>query len=1464
MTTTPASRELRIGLDIGSTTVKAVVLDSAGAMLHHRYERHNAAQAPTASNLLEEIVSAFPGAPLRLAVCGSGGGPFASVLDAPYVQEVVAGSLAVRESFPDARVAIELGGQDAKVVFFERDPSTGRLLASDMRMNGVCAGGTGAFIDQVAELLRVAPEDFEGLAAAGTHVHEISGRCGVFAKTDIQPLLNQGASREDIALSAFHAIAKQTIGGLAQGLEIHPPVVFQGGPLRFCPTLVRVFRERLGLTEDSSHLPEHAEVFIARGAALALSSLFQDGGAWDPASLSSLRDWAPESSGNEADAFFATESDRAGFLARHPVEPSLPPMPPPGSVRRAWLGIDAGSTTTKFVLLSDDGEVLDSFYGGNEGDPLRVVRESLLALRRRHEEAGVQLEILGAGTTGYGELLFAKGISADFHTVETVAHARAARAVLPDVRFILDIGGQDMKAIWVREGIVTGIILNEACSSGCGSFVETYARSLGVSVDQVAPMAFAAEHPSRLGSRCTVFMNSSIITEQRDGRTPGDILAGICRSIVENVFTKVVRVRNLADLGHVVVQGGTFRNDAVLRAFEQYTGTLPVRPEHPGLMGAIGIALLVREHAQRAKDETGSWTSSFRGLDSFETFGWETTNGRTCPFCSNQCARTIVTFSDGRSHVTGNRCERGEVVDDPDDPTTKKRVADIARRIQAVPDLFRTTNRLLVKEWDIPRKPTSKGVRVGLPRALEFWSSMPLWTTFLRALGYEPVVSRQSDTNLFADGLPSVPSDTICFPAKLMHGHVLDLVGKKVDRILLPQLISLPSEHESFRASAVCPVIQGYPIVIRHGDAPQDRYGIPLDTPVFHWGDWTLARSQVVHWFSENWGLSARDVGEAFDAGLAAQRAFRKALETEGRAVIEQVRAEGRFAVVLAGRPYHADPLVNHHLSHHFTALGIPVLTVESLPGIHEQDLPLLTRMETLNSWHMRLLSAALVASREPSLEMVQIVSFGCGHDATITDETARLLAVHAAKDLLVLKLDEGDVKGPLSIRVKSFVETVKERRSGRSIVPPPPPKPFEATFEEADRQKRTVLIPNLSPGFTRVVKGVLEKQGLKVVHLPLADRRAIDLGKKHVHNDICYPAQINIGEALRWLEQNQDVPRDTLALGLAKNCENCRAGQYSALARKALDEAGYADMPIVTTGRDTKGTHPGFKANTAFRIKMLWGMALLDGLDAMRRATGPYELQPGAAKAAHDEWVPRVADASVVSSRKGLAELERAIEAFNAIPVDRSVRKPRVGVLGEILMKYHPAANGFLEDWLEAHGLEVVRPGMLDFFRRDELIRLNKVKRGFLANPIRNLLIGGATELLYRNTASAVNKRMERFRWHSHHKNCYDMVGLLDGMVDTSYTTGEGWLIPAEILALSEEGVKSFVIVQPFGCLANHISGRGLTKALKQRVPDIQILSLDYDPDTSFANIENRLQMLVLNARDLETRAAPVNSAPW
>jgi predicted CoA-substrate-specific enzyme activase len=563
-------------------------------------------QAKTVHELLIEAHNLFKNN-FVVSFCGFGGQPFAEKTSSFFVQEVVANALAVREMYPETRVAIELGGQDAKVIFFEKDKTTGKLLASDMRMNGVCAGGTGAFIDQIAELLKIKTEEFESYASRGEKAYEISGRCGVFAKTDIQPLLNQGVAKEDIALSSFHAIAKQTIGGLAQGMEIKPPVLFEGGPLTFNPSLVGVFQQRLGILSSQVLVPEHSEILVAWGAALSAGAIYKGKKCSysKEKSLHALEHFSANrksKSDNETSPFFKSEKEKSEFLRKHPLFGGNYPALEKGETVRAYLGIDAGSTTTKFVLLNEKEEVIDSFYSGNQGDPLVVLKSALIQLNERYKEAGAELEILGVGTTGYGELLFYRALHADYHTVETVAHAKAAKKICPEVSFILDIGGQDMKAISVAGGVVTGIILNEACSSGCGSFIETYSRSLGIKMEQIAEMAFCSKNPSKLGSRCTVFMNSSIITEQRDGKKPEDIIAGICRSIIDNVFTKVVRLRNLDSLGKkVVVQGGTFKNNAVLRAFEQHTGLTPIRPIHPGEMGAIGIALLTKEYMKKER-----------------------------------------------------------------------------------------------------------------------------------------------------------------------------------------------------------------------------------------------------------------------------------------------------------------------------------------------------------------------------------------------------------------------------------------------------------------------------------------------------------------------------------------------------------------------------------------------------------------------------------------------------------------------------------------------------------------------------------------------------------------------------------------------------------------------------------------------------------------------------------------------
>jgi predicted CoA-substrate-specific enzyme activase len=663
---------LHIGIDVGSTTVKAVVINNETQdILYSRYERHHACQSEMVLAFLQEIFARFPNEPKKLAFCGSGGRVIAELIHAPFIQEVVANSLAVRTFYPKASVAIELGGQDAKIIFFYHDRATGKLAAGDMRMNGSCAGGTGAFIDEVASLLRTPVEEFNALAALGTQVYDISGRCGVFAKTDIQPLLNQGGLLPDIALSTFHAIAKQTIGGLAQGLEIKAPVVFEGGPLTFNPTLIKVFAERLGLRDDEIILPPQPELFIALGTALSISEMFTDASNSESANinedealkaLSHYRENVAQNDNQPVIRFFENEAEQREFENRHKMQTISGDVSAlaKNEVLRVYLGIDAGSTTTKLVLIDEDENIIDCFYSPNKGEPLKVIKQALIDMHAKYLAAGITLEIIALGTTGYGELLFDKALGADFHTVETVAHAAAAQKYIPDVSFILDIGGQDMKAINISNGIVTNITVNEACSSGCGSFLETFAETLHIPVAKIAEAAFGAKNPARLGSRCTVFMNSTIITEQKNGKQADDIMAGLCRSIVENVFTKVVRISNTAQLGNkIVVQGGTLKNNAVLRALEQYLGKTVVRAPFPGEMGAIGVALLTkREIAENGytSPHGPENRSRFIGFDAVKDFSYTQEANLICPFCTNNCNRTLVTFSSGLTWVTGNRC----------------------------------------------------------------------------------------------------------------------------------------------------------------------------------------------------------------------------------------------------------------------------------------------------------------------------------------------------------------------------------------------------------------------------------------------------------------------------------------------------------------------------------------------------------------------------------------------------------------------------------------------------------------------------------------------------------------------------------------------------------------------------------------------------------------------------------------
>ncbi|TVR88663.1 MAG: activase, partial [Trueperaceae bacterium] len=947
--------------------------------------------------------------------------------------------------------------------------------------------------------------------------------------------------------------------------------------------------------------------------------------------------------------------------------------------------------------------------------------------------------------------------------------------------------------------------------------------------------------------RCTVFMRSSVITEQRNGKAPDDILAGLCVSVVENVFTKVLRLSNLERLGRrVVVQGGTFRNDAVLRAFERWTGRAVTRASQPELMGAIGAALATRE-----RHLDGAWNASrFVGFEALERFGYEERSGVSCPFCGNHCERTVLTFANGTTHVQGNRCERGDIVGDPHDVQVRDRVRAVNAARRALPDVVAERARLLQRRFvEPPQGMASRGV-LGIPLALDAYRRLPFWRALLEHLGWEVRVSAPSERSKYQRGLATIPSDTVCFPAKLAHGHVLALAEQGVDRIVVPILITDPSERPGLDLDRPCAVLHGYGAVLRTNC--QHDVAVPIETPTFVWNTPAMRERQLADWLSREHGVPRAAVRGAIGAGLEAQRRFDEALQRRGAEVLATLDGDERFAVALAARPYQYDPLVNHDVAAELIGHGVPVLPVDALPGVDDVQLDLQVPLNNLAQ--ARLYGAATLAAGDPRLELVQVISFGCGHDAVVSDELVRILE-RGGKQLLQLKLDESAVRGPMRLRLTSFLETVRTRRRAPRAVAPAVAAPAPR-YLPRDRQARTVYIPNLSPAFSELVAAILRSQGMRIEVVPLADAAAIELGKRHVHNDICFPAQVNIGEFLRHVRDERLDPA-TVAFGLHQNCKGCRAGQYAALARKALDQAGYEGVPIVTSSldEDAQAAHPGFRPGALGQAQLVWALAVLDALEDLRRSTRPYERTPGATERVFEDAFAALLRAAPRTVGAPLGVLRDAVRAFNAVEVVDGPAKPVVQVLGEVMVAVHTTANYGVEAYLERNGMEVLGTRLSDFFN-EAFLRSLAERSDYGATP--GLLERWVRELghaAFNRAHRAVERTLRSYVRYRPRPTTAEIYASVAHLLAVVHECGEGWLLPGEILHSAHEGIHSFVIVQPFGCIPNHVDGRGMIRAMKEQYPHLQILPLDVDPDTSVGNLENRLQMLVMNARALEAR---------
>jgi predicted CoA-substrate-specific enzyme activase len=1459
------------GIDIGSTTVKLALLNSdTKEVLYNDYQRHNTQYKITLIAMLKKMHKIHKDISFFVAVTGSCSSLVNDYLKTMFIQEVAANTLAVQQFFPNAKVAIELGGQDAKIIFFNQTETSSRLSASDMRMNGICAGGTGAFIDQIAQLLNVPVEEFNSLAEQGKNLYDISGRCGVFAKTDIQPLLAQGVSKADIALSAFHAIAKQTIGGLAQGTEIHPPIVFQGGPLTFNPKLIKVFQEKLNLDNNQLLIHPTPEIMVAIGAGISLEKLFKDNQKKSFTINDIIQLLEQTHTPNQQNItnlslkpFFSSKEKKELFHKKHTIQnKKIIIKNKKTTTVNAYIGIDAGSTTCKAVLMDENTDILETFYLSNKGNSLDIIKQAIKYFYEFAKAKNINLNILGTGTTGYGELLMAKAIKADFHAVETICHAKAALKYFPDATFILDIGGQDMKAIRIKEEIITGITLNEACSAGCGSFIETYAKSLNVPIEEIATKAFQSNSPSRIGSRCTVFMNSCIISEQKNNKSTEDILAGICYSIIENVFTKVIRVSNMESLGSTIVaQGGTFKNDAVLRALELYSEKNIVRAPYPGEMGAIGVALLTKEYVEEKKKSNNSYESSFIGISNLEKLQYSTRSGVVCTLCNNNCKRTVVSFSDNSYYITGNRCEKGQFL--LENSNSKKAIYNIDKSSSKTNEnisynLIETREKELLKQYEVERINAAQKEKIGIPLCLDFFYTLPFWKTLWQALGFDVILSNKSSQALFEKGASNIPSDTVCFPAKLVHGHINNLIEKKVDRIFMPMMVEhIPPDINNPKEKYTCPVYQGYPLIIQENDKPFEKYGVTFDCPSFRWPDIKRRNQQIVNYFKETFSIPKKTILKAIEQADNANNSFQSTMLKHGEALLNHLKQTKKFGVVVIGRPYHYDKMINHNIANFFTKDDIAVFTFDSLPinEINTEE----TRPSFFIINNANNMKTTLFVAKNPQLELVQIVSFGCGHEAINTDEMERLLIGSSNKQMLSIKLDESDVSGPLHIRIKSFIATVAERRkkelkqilSPYKIIIKSLEDPFFIKFEKKDKDKRVILIPNLSIAFSELVKSIAYIKGYNVDVLPLADNRAKELGKKYVNNDICYPAQINIGEALAYLEKNPNISQNEITLGFANSCDACRAGSYVALARKALDEAGYPNVSLLTNGEDHKNIHPGFNLGFWFQKRMIVGLGIIDFLEEMRFRTRPYEIVKGETNKVFQYSLERITTAIKENSKLLFTIFNDIVNDFNHIKVNRKEPKPRVFIIGEILMNYHDSANEFLIDYLEEHGLEVKLPYYTVSFARDFVNVPNALQRKMLANPLSTFFINKLSEKVYFSLLAPLEKIKRKFRYYEERPNIKELGKVAEKTMDLAYNAGEGWLMPAEIIASSKKAVNSFVIVQPFGCLPNHIVGRGMIKKLKNECPNIQILSLDYDYDTSKANLENRLQLLIIHAKE-------------
>ena len=1413
---------LTLGIDIGSTTVKVALLDQDYHIVFSDYERHYANIQETLAGLLKKACPITGPAQVIPVITGSGGLTLSSHLGIPFVQEVVAVASALQDYAPQTDVAIELGGEDAKIIYF-----TGGI---DQRMNGICPGGTGSFIDQMASLLQTDASGLNEYAAHYKAIYPIAARCGVFAKSDIQPLINEGATREDLAASIFQAVVNQTISGLACGKPIRGNVAFLGGPLHFLPQLRESFIRTLRLTQEQIIAPDHSHLFAAVGAAMNPQE------NQSSVSLESMIEQL--SSGIQMDfevkrmePLFRDQADYDGFSSRH-ASNHVKSGDLPSYEGNCYLGIDAGSTTTKAALVGEDGTLLYRFYDNNNGSPLATAIRAITEIRSQLPETA---HIAYSCSTGYGEALLKAALMLDEGEVETISHYYAAAFFEPDVDCILDIGGQDMKCIKIKDGTVDSVQLNEACSSGCGSFIETFARSLNFSVEDFAKEALFAKNPTDLGTRCTVFMNSNVKQAQKEGATVADISAGLAYSVIKNALFKVIKITNASDLGnHVVVQGGTFYNDAVLRSFEKISGCQAVRPDIAGIMGAFGAALIARERYHM----NGEAETSMLSLDKIIALKYTTSMTR-CKGCNNHCVLTINQFGSGRRFISGNRCERG---------------LGLEKAKKEIPNLFDYKYHRMFDYEPLPLDQADRGT-VGIPRVLNMFENFPFWAVFFKKLRYHVVLSPQSSRQLYELGIESIPSESECYPAKLVHGHISWLIKQGIKFIFYPCIPYERNESPDAGNHYNCPMVTSYAENIKNNVEELAEERVRFVNPFMAFTNEEILTQALVREFATNHQIPADEVKMAAHAAWQELLASRRDMEAKGAETLEWMKENNKRGIVLAGRPYHVDSEIHHGIPELITSYGFAVLTEDSISHLGKVERPLVVTDQWM--YHSRLYAAASFVKTRDDLDLIQLNSFGCGLDAVTTDQVADILT-RSGKIYTVLKIDEVNNLGAARIRIRSLIAALKVRDQKHYEHKVVSSAYNRVYFTKEMKKTYTLLCPQMSPIHFDLLEPAIRSFGYKIEVLQNHNRNAVDVGLQYVNNDACYPSLIVIGQIMDALLSGR-YDLDHTAVLMTQTGGGCRASNYIGFIRRALEKAGMPQVPVVSVNANGMETNPGFTFTVPLITKAMQAIVYGDIFMRVLYATRPYEAEPGSADALHGKWKARCI-ASLSKRSAAMMEFGRNIRGiirdFDNLP-RTGVRKPKVGIVGEILVKFSPLANNHVVELLESEGAEAVMPDLMDFLLYSFYNSNFKAEHLGTKKSTARLCNAGIALLEYlRRTA---RKELSASRHFTPPSSINELAEMAKGFVSLGNQTGEGWFLTGEMLELIHSGVNNIICTQPFGCLPNHIVGKGVIKELRRHYPQSNIIAVDYDPGASEVNQLNRIKLMLSTAqKNLKNEKAP------